>query len=189
MSGPTSLTIVRCAVFEHFDRAMLHVVLGLDATEVDAVLSLAEVERRGPDLFALQPQARRELLARLRAEAAPEERVLHRRAFDHLISRLAGADAGAAWLAAACLHHLEALRDLNLDYMRWHEMSAMIARVRALALDLQPDLADRLELLEAYHAFRQQAYGQSEHILERLLGRADLPARLRGEALITRGRS
>ncbi len=187
MSGPTSLTIVRCAVFEHFDRAMLRAVLDLNAAEVDAVLSLAEVERHGPDLFALQPQARRELLVRLRAEAAPEERVLHQRAFDHLISRLAGAEAGAAWLAAACLHHLEALRDLNLDYMRWHEVSAMIARVRALSLDLQPDLADRLALLEAYHAFRQQAYGQSEHILERLLGRADLPARLRGEALVTRG--
>lgn len=187
MSGFTSLAIVRCAIFEHFDRAMLRAVLELDNDRADAVLARAEIERIGPDLFAPRFEARRELLARLRAEAAPEERALHQRAFDHLMDRLADTGAEDPWLMAACLHHLEALRDLNLDYMRWHEVSAMIARVRALARELEPDHADRLALLEAYHAFRQQAYAQSEQIIEQLLHRADLPPRRRGEALVTRG--
>ncbi|MCX7791965.1 MAG: CHAT domain-containing protein, partial [Chloroflexaceae bacterium] len=187
MSAPTLPAIVRCAIFERFDRAMLRAVLELDASEAGAVLALAEIERIRPDLFALRPEARRELLARLRAQAAPEERALHQRAFDHLVGRLASGSAAAPWLIAACLHHLEALRDLNLDYMRWHEVSAMIAHVRALPLELKPEHSVRLALLEAHHALRQQAYGQSERIIEQLLDRADLPARLRGEALVTRG--
>ncbi|MGQ9927845.1 MAG: CHAT domain-containing protein [Chloroflexaceae bacterium] len=187
MSDSTLPATVRCAIFERFDRAMLRAVLELDNDAAEAVLAQVEIERLGPDLFALRPEARRKLLARLRAEVAPEERALHQRAFEHLMARLPDVGTKDPWLMAACLHHLEALRDLNLDYMRWHEVSAMIARVRALALALKPDHADRLALLEAYHAFRQQAYAQSERIVAQLLQRADLPSRLRGEALVIRG--
>lgn len=187
MSDPTLPALVRCAIFERFDASMLRAVLELDAARAGAVLAMAEIERLEPGVFALRPEARRELLARLRAEAAPEERALHQRAFDHVAGRLAGEGLKAPWLVAACLHHLEALRDLNLDYMRWHEVSVMIARVRALPLELHAEHADRLALLEAHHALRQQAYAQSERIIEQLLRRADLPPRLRGEALVTRG--
>lgn len=186
LSAQTSL-LLRCAVFECFDPAMLRAVLELDDAMVRAVLDAPQVHRRHDGAWALLPSARRELLARLQEEAAPEEYRLHLRAFNHVLERLAADEPEAPWLADACLHHLEALSELNLNYMRLNEIADLIRRAQTVADRLTDPLRDRLTLLEAYLAFRQSNYEHSVTLIEHLLQRENLPLPLRSEALIIRG--
>ncbi len=190
-TSPADRALVACAVFDTFDHEALRAVLGIDEPTIAEVLGRAEVEPAAPaaGVYRLEPVALPALLDELRRSRPRDEHELHRLAFDHYLERLRE---GVPWIhpaidQAACIHHLRNLRDLNLNYMRWHEVTALIAKVRATVQDLQPHAAAQLAIYDAYDLIRQQNYKEAEQRLHELLLQPDLTLRLRAQALMTRG--
>jgi len=85
------------------------------------------------------------------------------------------------------MHHLRAIRDLSLHYMRWAEVEELIAALAAAAPDMGGPDRDLIAIYAAYHAQRRQDSRGAEAILDSLLAAPDLALGLRAEALITRG--
>lgn len=180
-----------CALLHTFDLADLSAILRIDEAAARTLLAGAAVEPLAdpPGCFRLRAGRRAALLADLRRARPRDEPALHRRAFDHFLRRLADAPDARQIdrLQDACVHHLRALRDLNLDYMRWDEILPLVAALRAAIPRLRPEHAGFLKLIEAYHATRRQEYERSEAMLREIMDLADLTPALRAEALKTRG--
>lgn len=185
----TEPALCMCAVFDQFDRAAICAVLDLSDSAAEHMLEYTGVEHldRLLGVYRFQPAMRIRLLQELRQYRPQEELLLHQRAFDHFLARLQRPEAVPLYVEAACLHHLNALHELNLDYMRWDDVATLIARFHAAVPVLAPEHADRLALLDAYNKFRSQQYAHAELLVDTLLQRAELQPKLRGDALLICG--
>ena len=189
--APVVGDLAACSVFHHFDRATLRAVLGLDDAAIEALLESPAVQPDDLVLGVYRPHPARQpgLLRLLRRIRPREEHVLHSRAFAYSIEQLRppGTPQRRARLIADGMHHLRAIHELNLHYMRWAEVEALIAALRTVAPDMGRDERTQIAIYDAYLAQRRQDYGCCQAILDSVLRSPDLHARLRAEALITRG--
>ncbi|MDZ4718998.1 MAG: CHAT domain-containing tetratricopeptide repeat protein [Roseiflexaceae bacterium] len=187
-------TLFMGAVFDRFDSIALRAVLDLSDSDASALLNSNGIEQLDPllGIYRFQPDTYMALLQDLRQRAPQQELPLHQRAFQHFLARLrafspASSTAAHAYVEAACIHHLWAIHELNLDYMRWDEVAVLIAELRAAAPALAQQHASRLALLDAYNKFRSQEYEPANILVNELLQQVDLDPTLRAHGLLIRG--
>jgi CHAT domain-containing protein/tetratricopeptide (TPR) repeat protein len=173
-----------CALLDAFDDAALLALVELDAAGAAALLDDPACETLGEGWRTASSGLRRELLERLRRERPRDEAVFHRRAFAHFRDRLArpAPPEQRAFLERALIHHLRALRELNLDYQAWGEVDELLGAAQRLDLGA-PTHRDELAVYAAYNAMRMQRYDECEALLGTLLGRTDLDPDIRAAAL------
>ncbi len=186
-------SLAACATFSLFDATALGVTLNLAPAEVQILLSDPQIEPV-PDtngMFRLQAHAVAPLLAHLRQTQPTAELRLHTLACQHFLTRLEQPLPAAEreLLVTACMHHLRELHTLNLDYMRWPEVAALSARLRACAPELASEVGAALDLIDAYKALRTQEYRLCQILLANVLANPELPPALHAEAHLTRGLS
>jgi CHAT domain-containing protein/tetratricopeptide (TPR) repeat protein len=179
-----------CAVLQIFDLAALTAILDIDDTAASMVLACDVVEavEATQPLYRLKPDIAQMWLERLRTTRALDELPLHSRAFRYYLGLLGDrSSAPPALYEGACMHHLRALRNLLLEYVRRAEAADIVATFRAVAAQIQPQHTAQLALFDAYDAMRLHAYDRSAAIIEVLLQQPALDPSLRAEAWIFRG--
>jgi CHAT domain-containing protein len=169
-----------CAILHHFDRDLLRALAHPAESELHALLASDRVTPLDPaaDGYALAPEVRSRVLARLRAESPLRELALHTRAFEWFLQRMAVVSERRAADEELCLYHLSALRELLIERMDWRAIMDYIAAVRAA--DPQQERTLRwLSFYESYAAIRVHHYDLGDAGLLELVRQPDLEPELR----------